>query len=433
MALRESNGSIGAICVSEGIPHHSILFSFSVVAACTLFLSAPVRADEPSPPIFTASLRDQMDSWLIANGASLGPVVLNRLQLAGTIAGDRLSMPGLSLHAQLFNFSGMSLSRRVGDIQTADALDAERATRLFEAWIEQRFGSEKHNVAVRIGLMDVNADFDSIANANWLINSSQGVGADLARSGINGPSIYPVSALGLRTSWTPNDHWTVRVAILDGVPGNPDRPRAFVNARLASSDGALTITQVDYRWSDKARVAMGLWRYSRTRLAIDETSYRRDQGFYMEVEAPVPGSSHWSAWVRWGIAAGSVQSVDRYLGLGLVGEGLIRNRPDDRVGLAAARASISDPAREIDALPAAETAIEASYQYKVSKAFAVQPDAQYLIHPAARAGAHDAVLIGLRLVLSVGGPKPAPATDASDTTVPSDAPATKENGDRSGS
>jgi hypothetical protein len=110
MALRESNGSIGAICVSESIPHHSILFSFSVVAACTLFLSAPVRADEPSPPIFTASLRDQMDSWLIANGASLGPVVLNRLQLAGTIAGDRLSMPGLSLHAQLFNFSGMSLS-----------------------------------------------------------------------------------------------------------------------------------------------------------------------------------------------------------------------------------------------------------------------------------------------------------------------------------
>jgi porin len=394
---------------------------------------APAQADDTPPPVFTASLRDQLDSWWIGNGTSTGPVSLNRLQLTGTLAGDRLGLPGLSLHAQVYNFSGAGLSKRVGDIQTADAIDAVPATRLFEAWIEQRFGSEKHNIAVRMGFLDVNADFDSIANANWLVNSSQGIGADLAKSGLNGPSIYPVSALGVRVSWTPDDHWTVRAAVLDGVPGDPDRPRLFVSARLAPSDGVFTIGQVDYRWSDKARVALGAWRYSHARPTIDGNAYRRDQGLYVEVEAPVPGSRHWSGWVRAGAANGSVQSIDRYFGAGLVGEGLFRDRPNDRAGFAIARATISDAARASDNLPEAETAIEASYQFKLNRAFAVQPDAQYLMHPAALSGAPDTVVLGLRVILSIGGPKPAPATDASDTTVPADAPATKENGDTSAS
>nr|WP_206240097.1 carbohydrate porin [Novosphingobium terrae] len=174
-------------------------------------------------------------------------MALNRAQLAATLAGDRIGLPGLAVHAQIFNLAGSSLSERTKDIQTADAIDAVPMTRLFEFWIEKRFGSEERNVALRAGLVDVNADFDSIVTANWLVNSSHGIGADIARSGLNGPSIYPVSSLGIRASWTPNKHWTARVAVLDGVPGDPDRLRAFVVDRLAPRDGALTIGQIDYR------------------------------------------------------------------------------------------------------------------------------------------------------------------------------------------
>lgn len=388
-------------------------------------MSATARADEPPPPVVTATLRDILDGWAIASTDAPAPVVLNRAQVAATLAGDRLGLPGLAVHAQIFNLSGNSLSQRTQDIQTADAIDAVPMTRLFEFWIEQRFGSEERNVAIRAGLMDVNADFDSITTANWLVNSSQGIGADIARSGLNGPSIYPVSSLGIRASWTPNKRWTARMAVLDGVPGDPERPRAFVVARLAPRDGALTIGQVDYRWSDKGRVAVGVWGYSRARPTLDGTAQRRDQGYYLEAESAVPGSTHWSGWLRYGRAAGSVQQIDGYWGGGVVGKGLLRGRKDDRLGLAFARAQISPLAKQVSGLPHSETSFEASYQYKVSEKWAIQPDVQYLRHPATVAHAPDALVMALRLILSMGGPKPAPATDASDTTVPSDAPEPK--------
>lgn len=395
---------------------------FALTCACS---SAALAEDDAPPPIFTVTFRDTLDGWLIGNGMPAAPVAMNRAQLAATLAGDRLGLPGLAIHTQIFNYAGSGLSSRVGDIQTADAIEAVPMTRLFEAWIEQRFGSEEHNVALRAGLMDVNADFDSIVAANWLVNSSQGIGADIARSGLNGPSIYPVSSLGLRVSWTPNRHWTGRIAVLDGVPGDPDRPRAFAAARLAPQDGALTIGQLDYRWSETGRLAMGLWRYSLSRPTLDSLAARHDQGFYVEAESALPGSKHWTGWLRFGEAAGSMQQVDGYLGGGVTGKGLLPGRKDDRLGLAFARASISALATQISGLPRAETSFELSYQYKLSTLLALQPDAQYLHHPAAIAHAPDAVVVGLRLILSLGGPKPAPATDASDTTVPSDAPEPK--------
>jgi porin len=402
---------------------------FAVLLLTTL--PHPAKAeDELPPPIFTATFRDILDGWVTASDKAPAPVAMNRAQLAGTFAGDRLGLPGLAIHAQVFNYAGASLSTRTGDIQTADAIEAVPMTRLFEAWIEQRFGSEERNVAIRAGLMDVNADFDSITAANWLVNSSQGIGADIARSGLNGPSIYPVSSLGIRASWTPNKHWTARLAVFDGVPGDPDHPRAFVAARLAPSDGALTIAQVDYRWSETGRVAVGAWRYSLSRPTLDGAGVGHDQGFYIETESALPGSTHWSGWLRYGRAAGSVQQVDGYWGGGLTGKGLIPGRKDDRLGLAFARASIGTLARRVSGLPAAETSFEASYQYKLSTMLALQPDAQVLHHPAAVAHAPDALVMGLRLILSLGGPKPAPATDASDTTVPSDTPEPKAPDDK---
>jgi porin len=243
----------------------------SAFAILTLTPSV-ARADDAPPPLFTATFRDILDGWGVEDGHLANPVVMNRAQVTATLAGDSIGLPGLAFHAQVFNYAGASLSARTHDIQTADAIDAVPMTRLFEAWIEQRFGSEEHNVAIRAGLMDVNVDFDSIVAANWLVNSSQGIGADIARSGLNGPSIYPVSSLGVRVGWTPNKHWTARLAVLDGVPGDLDRPQVFVAARLAPHDGAFTIGQVDWRWSDKGRVAVGAWRGPRSTMVHPGTT-----------------------------------------------------------------------------------------------------------------------------------------------------------------
>jgi porin len=398
-------------------------------AVVCLSVAAPVLA-EPAPT-FSLSARDTVDLWDdAAGGIERRAVVLNKLQISGTVQGDPLGLAGFSVHAQVFRTDGASLSRRVGDIQTVDSIDTIPVTRLFEAWVEKKVGNDDRSIALRAGLIDLNADFDSIATASLFVNSSHGIGADLSRSGLNGPSIYPVSAAGARLSFLPSKKWTFRVAAFDGVSGDPDRPKAFVAERLAPSDGVLLIGQVDYHLSDSAKIEAGLWHYTSITPPIGAPLGRglHDQGGYASIEGPIPGAKDWSAWARLGFASGEAQLIDRYVGFGVVRKGPFRGRKDDRIGLAVAQAHIGFPARETLGLPQAETTIEASYQLKVGNSFAAQPDLQYVIHPAGESGVRSALVFGLRLVFTAGFPKQAPATEAADPTVPPDGPQPPDSG-----
>src|SRR6185369_1421708 len=272
--------------------------------------------------------------------------------------------------------------------------------------------------------------YDSIQTSSLFVNSSQGIGADVARSGLNGPSIYPVSSLGVRISWLPNKRWTFRIAAFDGVPGDLDHPRAFVSAKLSSRDGALLIGQTDYHLSEKAKIEAGAWRYSTFLAAVSRKALTYpDQGAYISVEGPLPHLDKLSAWMRLGVADSRAQSVTTYLGAGLVAQDIVPGRPNDRLGLAVARAMIGEPARRAARLPSAETDFELSYQLKIQDTFAVQPDLQYVVHPASEPHIGNALVFGIRFVLTAGYPKKAPATEATDPTVPPDGPQpTDDNG-----
>jgi porin len=51
---------------------------------------------------------------------------------------------------------------------------------------------------VKIGLYDLNSEFDVIEAAALFLNPSHGIGPDFAQSGRNGPSIFPVTSLAIR-------------------------------------------------------------------------------------------------------------------------------------------------------------------------------------------------------------------------------------------
>jgi porin len=403
-----------------------------IAGAAAFLLAAPVPVTaapvSPPPPPWSLSARETLDLWdNVAGGVRTGPVLLNKIQVSGTVNGEPIGLPGLSVHAQVFRTDSASLSSRVGDIQTVTNIEAVPTYRLFEAWIEKRFGGEGAKFALRAGLMDLNSDFDSVQTSSLFINSSHGIGPDVARSGRNGPSIFPVSAAGVRASWLPSEKWTFRIAAFDGVPGDPDHPRAFVKIRLVAGDGALLIAQGDYHISDASRVEAGVWRYTVPIAANGLTRKAPDQGAYASIEGPVPSLKGWSAWLRGGIANADAQIVSNYLGTGLVAQGLLSGRPDDRLGLAVARAGIG-PARFPLALHRAETTVELSYQYKVHDTFAMQPDVQYVHHPAGVARGRDALVLGLRIVVTAGYPRKAPAADATDPTVPPDGPQPPDTG-----
>ena len=384
-------------------------------------LPTPVNAQD-APPSVTVAVRDTADFWTVTSGSDPGSVALNKLQLSATLNGDRSGLTGWSLHGQVFRADGGSLSARLGDIQTADNIETPPVTRLFEAWLQKTFGTGDRTLALRAGLLDYNADFDSLDTASLFLNSSHGIGADVARSGLNGPSIFPVSALGMRAAFSPSATWTFRLAVFDGVPGDLENPRRFATVRLRPGDGALIATQIDFHLSDKARVALGAWQYSRPLPQIAQpTTSALDHGIYAAIEGPWPGQDRISGWLRFGYAAGKVQPVKSYVGAGVVLKAPLPGRPDDRLGLAVARASVSADNAGLP-LAGTETSVEATYQFKVSDGLALQPESQYIICPSGHSDARDGFAFGLRLIFTAGYPRKAPATQASDPTVPPDGP-----------
>ncbi|MBN8808268.1 MAG: carbohydrate porin [Sphingomonas sp.] len=418
MAEKPRSTSLPDVAATQSCARRLLRFRLHMLAGAAaiaaITIATPAAADDP-PPVLSVLVRNILDGWAVLDGDRRQPVVLDRLQVSGTVAFDRLGIEGLSLHGQIFRIAGSSLSERIGDVQTADAIDAVPTMRLFEAWAEKRWGSADRSIALRVGLMDLNADFDSISAAGSFINSSHGVGADLARSGLNGPSIYPVSAFGARLDVAPWKRFAIRYALLDGVAGDPARPRAFVIARLAPRDGSLSIAQMDWRPNEKVHFAAGAWRYSRSTVTLDgaERGYR--QGVYAEAEGSL--TKKISVWGRIGVDDGRVEVVSGYVGAGLLLKGAWAGRPDDSVGIAVARAYNSPQARRPSDLAPAETSVELTYQFKLSPVLSAQPDFQYIFDPSLDHRARNAAVLGLRLIASFGFPKPSPPTDPGDPTV----------------
>jgi porin len=403
-----------------------------VLVIATAIMTGPGYADEAPSQAGSISIRETAEIRDNASGGvKTGVVGLSKLQLSGTFQGDQAGLPGFVAHAEIFRVDSGHLSDRIGDVQTVSNIEAGRFTRLFEAWIEKKFGNDESSLAFRGGLLDLNADFDSIDAAGLFINSSHGIGPDISRSGANGPSIFPVSAAALRVSWEPNKAWTVRGAVFDGVAGDPRRPSAFVRVGLRRADGELTIGQIDYHLSEASNLEVGGWRYSAPLPAIGrgQSSVGHDRGIYASLTGPVAFAKGWTAWVRAGAANDTAQVVDGYLGGGIVRKGLF-GRPDDLLGFAIARAYIGPAAQKTQNLPRAETNIEATYQLKANDRFALQPDIQYVVDPAGRSGARNALVFGLRVVITAGYPRQASPEKASDPTVPADGPQHANGGPR---
>jgi porin len=387
----------------------------AVLTAGGLAGAGSAWAEDDAPPAWTMRIKDTTDLWRnVSGGARVGYTTLNKLQFSATLDGDALDHPGFKAHVHVFKTNGETLSlSRTGDIQTASNIEALSVTRLFELWVEQDFGEKGRGVSARAGLMDLNETFDSIDAASIFTNSSHGIAPDLSRSGRNGPSIFPVTSVGVQLGWSPSPALSAHLAAFDGVPGNPAHPKAFATIRLSREDGALLIGQADYKFAPDAQVSLGLWGYTTSRpdLTAPGAERRARPGAYAFVEGPAPGLAKARAWVRAGVADGRSQAVSAYVGGGLVWKGLLTGRDDDQFGIAVARAMIGAPARRAGGLPAAETTWEATYSFKVREGLNLQPDVQYIIHPSGAVGQKDALAVGLRIVVALKWPTRSPEDD----------------------
>jgi porin len=329
-------------------------------------------------------------------------------------------------------YHGRSLSAdTLETLQTASGIEADRATRLWELWYDQKFLQEDR-LSIRIGQQSLDQEFIVNQNAGMFVNTMFGwpmvPSADLPGGG----PAYPLSALGVRFKVRPIDPITILAGVYNGSPSPnnsiPDPQQANPSgASFPLNGGALAIAEIQYSYpalgsmiySDDteplARVyKLGIW-YDTEHFAdqeIDNTGlslanpagtgipqqHRGNYSIYATADQLV-----WADPVEpdrtinlFGRVMGTPQ-VDRNLisfslNAGLTFHEPILHRDDDSFGIAMGYAKVSSRAAALDRdtqfftgafTPArsGETYVEVTYQYAAAPWLVIQPDIQYVFNP----------------------------------------------------
>lgn len=379
-------------------------------------LACEFGADEPPCPELAIEADLIGDLWRNASGGvRTGNAALDRFDVLGTVDGERsMGASGLTLHAHVQYTNGHEFSvRYLGDAQLVSNIESVPTWRMYELWVQQRLSTLDH-YSLKAGLYDLNSEFDVIEPAKLFLNSSHGIGAELGQTGLNGPSIFPVTALGIRLRReTAALRW--QVVALDGVPGRRHDPTS-TGFDLSRRDGALLVAEALTTTSSRVTAALGVWRYTASFENIGAQSAtappahgRGNQGAYVSLTTPTFGSASQraTAWLRIGMAAAAFNQFDRYSGAGIVLRGLVGARPQDEWGLAVAIAHTGAPwrrAQQVDgAAPTAhELNIELTWRLPLTPWLTLQPDVQYLRYPGADLSRRHGLALGLRLELASG-------------------------------
>ena len=296
----------------------------------------------------------------------------------------------------LYN-NGQSLNALMGDAQVSSNIDTGvKAARLYEAWIDQRFANDV--ASLKVGLYDLNSEFDALDTSALFVGSAHGIGTDISQTGANGPSIFPVTSLAARLAIEPSEHWTLRMAVLDGVPGDPARPKR-TTIKLGDRDGALLVGEVEYKTSGGNLLA-GYWHYTAEFDHSDHRRSRGNNGVYIRGEAQLTRETDHNqglaGFFRLGVADGRINMFDRFTSAGLSYAGLFPGRDADLAGVAVAAAFTSADYRRRTPADTAEIVFELTYRAPIADFLTIQPNLQYVVSPGTDPAVRDALAIGLR-------------------------------------
>lgn len=375
--------------------HHKPTRNIALSTLIPLLISPCVIADENTSVIDVAYTSDIWRNQ--KGGIKKGTRYLDNIDL-------QISLPSKSLgwdNGQFFAYGLMNnkatlSDELVGDLQTVSNIDNEHLIRLEEAWYMHQ--SEDQSASIKFGIYDLNSEFDVVEGADLFINSSHGIGPDFSQSGLNGPSIFPNTSLAIRGDLQFADNWLIRAAILDAEPNNPDKPKSH---EYKLNKGALISAEIETRWQNDGRFALGLWTYSKKFELINQLNATetmgKSQGVYGILQSAI--NAQLSTWLRVGFASSKTNQFGQYWGTGLILSAPFVGREDDTAGFSIGHVRNGDPYLELPHLvpqKRAETNFELTYHFQINDWLAVQPDLQYIINPSSDSLAKDAFLIGIR-------------------------------------
>ncbi|MFN5010266.1 MAG: carbohydrate porin [Gammaproteobacteria bacterium] len=370
-------------------------------------VGADADADRPSWDIeayYAGDLWQNLDGGIERGGA-----YLDSLDVIVTWDGERaVGVKGLSAQALVLWNNGGSINMKVGDSFGVSNIETVEALRLFEAWVQ--YAPQHPERSLRLGLYDLNIEFDATDTGGVFLNSTFGMGIDFAQSGEAGPSAFPLTSLAVRGQWRFDERWRVQGVLADGVPGDPERPER-TSVKLSSDDGLLGVVEIEHNEGGR-RWVLGHWRYSarfdELAATLPDGSPRRsrgNEGSYAFVETPLTGplaaGREASAVLRVGRADPRFNSFRDSLQLALAWQGGLLGREGEVFGVAVAHARHGEEARAAGAsagepLRRDETVFEITWKFPVAPRLTLQPDLQYIVHPGSVPGRRDALVAGVR-------------------------------------
>ena len=351
-----------------------------------------------------------------ARNLSSRAALLGNLDAKLSIDGEKAwGIGGATIFLHALSAHGGKPNERLGSTMGIDNIEVGTATaKLYQAYWAQDLAAGKFNLLG--GLYDLNSEFYVTDSASSLIHPSFGIGAEAGLSGQNGPSIFPTTSLAVRATWKPASDWYAQLAVMDGVPGDTERPRG-THIKFARGDGALWAGEVGTRFGKEGqdgKLAAGAWRYTARFNDLSEVDGNGDplrrvsQGAYLLGEhrlyqAPDHAERSLSGFLRVGMANGQVNTLDRNISAGLLFRGICPLRLEDSLVFGVSHGRYGTHLRDAqhaagDPAPTAEMAYELTYRAVINKWLTLQPDLQW-IRTRGDSGAH-ALVAGLRMEFS---------------------------------
>jgi porin len=387
----------------------------------------------------------------VTGGMRTGAVYTGRLDLGTTIDLEKVvGWTGGTFHANMFQIHGDGLSRSyIGNLMLVSGVEALSSTRLYELWIEQQLLGGR--LAVRVGQQASDIEFIDSRYDDIFVDSALGWPGITGTNLLGGGPSPPLAVPGVRVKAYLSDSITAYLALFDGSAA----PQDADDAQIANANGLLFrvndppwwIGQLKYKFEIgesrlPATITGGGWynmiSFPDQRLSADGRSLadpnssgdplwlRRNNGLFMVYEQllarAAPGSDNGIAFfMRASVSPSDRNLINAYVDGGFLFTGFSDAHPNDRFGVAATYARISDRARALDRdmqfftgtpypIRDYEAIFEVTYQHEISPGFLLQPVLQYIAHPGGGAvdphdpaqthRIKDSVMVGVRTTIA---------------------------------
>jgi porin len=336
----------------------------------------------------------------------------------------------------LFNISALQIhgnnlsASNLQTLQTASGIEADRSTRLWELWYQQKF-LEEDRLDIKVGQQSLDQEFMVSQNASYFMNTMFGWPVVPSYDLPGGGPAYPLSTLGARVRTRPIDPLTFLLGVFTGspVPNQNGDPQVINSSGLSFPihTGVLVIGEMQYTYPSLGTLIspdqpqpltrtykLGFWydsesfadqQFDNTGLSLANPAsngipldHHSDFSLYAVADQlvwvdPHEGDRTVNVFAR---ITAAPQPDRNLITLG-VNTGLTMHEPflhrdADTFGIAMGFAKVSGDTAALDKATAyytgaytpvrgSETFFEITYQYQVAPWLQLQPDLQYVFTP----------------------------------------------------